>query len=303
MRIRLLAGVALGTTMLALVASLLATPVSSVSAQGISGAIFTTNADGSEVNLNQYPSKDAVYLDGGPGVGAPTTAAGLPDGTYYFQVTDPSGKTLLSTDPVSCRQFSVSGGVITSVASAGACAHATAKDVINPPNGLTVQLIPFNDSPNSGDEYKVWVTPVGSYVSGLGVDGFIPSQSKTDNFKVKDVPIREIDTTFHAPGTLAPLNNISEIAIDTLGASNTKWSYVNLAIGVNHMAHIEAIESGVHQVTFTSQAGCTVGEVDISAPGQPQTQTSVMGPQTISITIPKTNSQAALTWYVDVYCA
>ena len=33
-----------------------------------SGAIFTTVADGGEVNFNHSPSKDAVYLDGGPGV-------------------------------------------------------------------------------------------------------------------------------------------------------------------------------------------------------------------------------------------
>ena len=32
-----------------------------------SGAIFTTLSDGSEVNLNIFPSKEAVYLDGGPG--------------------------------------------------------------------------------------------------------------------------------------------------------------------------------------------------------------------------------------------
>ena len=57
-----------------------------------SGAIFTTLPDGSEVNFNIYSSKDLVYLDGGPGPGAPATAAGLDDGTYVFQVTDPSGK-------------------------------------------------------------------------------------------------------------------------------------------------------------------------------------------------------------------
>src|ERR1700755_394116 len=79
-----------------------------------SGAIFTTVADGSEVNFNIYPSKDAVYLDGGPGPGAPQTAAGLDDGTYVFQVTDPSGKTLLSTDAAQCRQFTVTNGIITS---------------------------------------------------------------------------------------------------------------------------------------------------------------------------------------------
>src|SRR5918912_1106464 len=83
----------------------------SLRAHAPSGAIFTTDANGSEVNVNQYPSKEAVYLDGGPGIGAPQTAAGLDDGTYVFQVTDPSGKTLLSTDLAQCRQFTVSGGI------------------------------------------------------------------------------------------------------------------------------------------------------------------------------------------------
>ena len=55
-----------------------------VSAHAPSGAIFTTVADGSEVNLNQYPSKEAVYLDGGPGPGAPQTAAGLADDLHRF---------------------------------------------------------------------------------------------------------------------------------------------------------------------------------------------------------------------------
>src|SRR3954470_7686969 len=79
-----------------------------------SGAIFTTVANGSEVNANIYPSKDAVYLDGGPGPGAPQTAAGLADGRYVFQVTDPPGKTLLSTDSYLCRVFDVSNGIISS---------------------------------------------------------------------------------------------------------------------------------------------------------------------------------------------
>ena len=55
----------------------------------VSGAIFTTTENGSVVNANQYDSKCAVYLDGGPGPNAPAKAAGLPDGDYYFQVTDP----------------------------------------------------------------------------------------------------------------------------------------------------------------------------------------------------------------------
>src|SRR5688572_8910938 len=84
-----------------------------------SGAIFTTVADGSEVNFNIYPSKEDVYLDGGPGPGAPQGAAGLDDDTYVFQVTDPSGKALLSTDQARSRQFLVKDGVISSVVATG----------------------------------------------------------------------------------------------------------------------------------------------------------------------------------------
>src|SRR5512138_53229 len=109
--------------------SLLAATATSAIADAPSGAIFTTVADGSEVNFNIYPSKEAVYLDGGPGPGAPQGAAGLDDGTYVFQVTDPSGKTLLSTDPVQCRQFVVTGGIITSVVPAGGCQHLTGVDI------------------------------------------------------------------------------------------------------------------------------------------------------------------------------
>src|SRR5919108_2776418 len=80
-----------------------------------SGAIFATVADGTEVNFNIYEAKTDVYLDGGPGPGAPQHAAGLDDGTYVFQVTDPSGKVLLSQDVPLCRRFTVSAGVISGV--------------------------------------------------------------------------------------------------------------------------------------------------------------------------------------------
>src|SRR5215216_2042015 len=85
--------------------ALLTLGLTSVAMAAPSGAIFTTLSDGSEVNFTQYPSKEAVYLDGGPGPGAPQTAAGLDNGRYVFQVTDPSGKTLLSTDTALHRQF------------------------------------------------------------------------------------------------------------------------------------------------------------------------------------------------------
>ena len=111
------------------------------SAHAPSGAIFTTVADGTEVNFNIYPSKDAVYLDGGPGPGAPQGAAGLDDGDYYFQVTDPSGKDLLSTDPIACRRFTVADGVIVRrPRRRPRCMH-TGLDADH--NATTIQLMPY----------------------------------------------------------------------------------------------------------------------------------------------------------------
>src|SRR5215469_16681719 len=79
----------------------------------VNGAIQTTTSDGKTVNANIYPSKDAVYLTGGP---QNENGNGLvPDGTYYFQVTDPSGATLLSTDDISCRQVVVQNGRVVGV--------------------------------------------------------------------------------------------------------------------------------------------------------------------------------------------
>lgn len=70
----------------------------SMSAFALDGAIFTTTPLGDIVNENvRFTSKIEVFLDGGPGANAPRTAAALPEGYYYFQVTDPSGKCLLSS--------------------------------------------------------------------------------------------------------------------------------------------------------------------------------------------------------------
>src|SRR5467141_1690397 len=56
-----------------------------------SGAVFTTDENGTRVNQNVYDEKKDVYIDGGPGPNAPQTAAGLDDGNYYFQVTGTDG--------------------------------------------------------------------------------------------------------------------------------------------------------------------------------------------------------------------
>ncbi len=51
-------------------------------AEAITGAIYTTNKTGTAVNQNIYDASTDVYLSGGP---QNTQAAGLPDGTYFFQ--------------------------------------------------------------------------------------------------------------------------------------------------------------------------------------------------------------------------
>ncbi len=272
-------------------------------ASQITGAIFTTISDGTEVNANQYAAKEDVYLNGGPGINAPVGAAGLPDGTYVFQVTDPSGKNLLSTDPARCREVAVSGGVFTAyLPMAGCVSHLTGSNLTD--GGITVQLMPFLDTPNNGGVYKAWVTPVDDYAcslavvdcgftAGQNVHGFVPSFSKTDNFKVKSSVIKEIDTRFrNGNGDL--LDGFGITWLDTLGASNAKYSYFDLAVNVNHEAHVEAIESGTHQIVIANQAGCTVGSVYSNGVYLGE------GPTTVSVKISGANQN--LTWFIDVYC-
>jgi hypothetical protein len=203
--------------------------LASTAEAGVSGAIFTTTVNGSAVNANQYDSKCAVYLNGGPGPHAPASAAGLPDGDYYFQVTDPSGGQLLNTDPVSNRRFHVTGGVFTSYTGTGGPAHPTGIDQDHAALGaITIGLAnvscpsDFQDSPSAGNVYKAWVTPVASFIGNpANVDnpcgggcshGFVRSQSKTDNFKVQAGSSATFCLTVQKQFSL---NGV--ISVDTLG--------------------------------------------------------------------------------------
>lgn len=171
------------------------------------GAIFTSMGDGATVNQNKYASKADVYLNGGP---QNQNANGLPNGTYYFQVTDPSGATLLSTDNAVCRQLLVVNGAV--AGATGPCPHANG--AFNPANNSTpVQLIPFDDTPNNGGEYKVHLIRQTSQTSidpnNPKVILFREADSKTDNFKV-DKPI--------APGcTTAMLKGVKFFDADANG--------------------------------------------------------------------------------------
>jgi hypothetical protein len=234
-------------TIPALACALLSAGVSSLTA-GLTGAIFTTNSTGTVVNGNQYDSPCSVYLDGGPGLHAPATAAGLPNDSYYFQVTDPSGKTLLSTDPVANRSFLVSGGVITAYMGIGGLVpvHVTGPDLVHPELGaITIRLAnlscpaDFKATSNNGGAYKVWVTPMSNFMGdpnqidnscGTGCfHGFVPSASKTDNFKINSASATFCLTIQKllwqsSSGTFAPQPGWRFDVTDPLSAPNTFYT-------------------------------------------------------------------------------
>ena len=124
------------------------------------GAIFTTDVSCSGTNINIFLTKDDVFVDGGP---AHPGAAGLADGVYYIQVTEPGGTPLGtsvgSADPTPVHV--VNGEFL-------AC-YQLAAVVIKASDGTPG----YDDTTNGGGEYKVWVSPNADF-----------TQSKTDNFKV-----------------------------------------------------------------------------------------------------------------------
>jgi hypothetical protein len=184
----------------------------------ISGAIYTTDCGNTVVNQNLYALKQDVYLSGGPNHPNSCSNGGLsPSGSYYFQVTDPSGKNLLSSDPLNCRVVHVStGGVIDAYVPDASCTPATTIACGTPTDGphnvtgagncgstgkAAIQLFPFTDTPNNGGVYKMWIMPVDALPASCDatkVDpdadpdcaaasrhGFVTGNTKTDVFKVK----------------------------------------------------------------------------------------------------------------------
>ena len=140
------------------VASMLALALLGPSAAGVaalSGAVYTSNADGSVIDANHYDTKGDVYLTGGPCNGGSHLAAG----DYYFEVVQPAGGgALLSTDAVGNRKFTVGAdGFISSTSGT----HATHAVNCTPAvTGVTIQLIPYGDSSNG--TYKLQVATASS---------------------------------------------------------------------------------------------------------------------------------------------
>jgi hypothetical protein len=138
----------------------------------INGAIFTTDSNCSGTNVNSFDLKTDVYLDGGP---RKPGSAGLPDGNYYVQVTSPNGELLGTTyGTATPAPAHVTGGEFDT------CYQlwAILKKASDGTQG-------YDDTPNNGGVYKVWITREDHFSWGSGVNGFDNPWSKTDNFKVE----------------------------------------------------------------------------------------------------------------------
>src|SRR5262249_25464243 len=150
-------------------------------------------------------------------------------------------------------------------------------------NAVTVQLMPYANTPNNGGVYKAWVTFVQDYAcfpdlskvdcAAGGKHGFVPSHAKTDNFKVKDPRvITEIDVQFfydaNGDGHLSrgepQLHGLAATWTDTLGVANLKYSYDSQMDPGYVLAHAEALEPGTHQLRVDDQPGCRVGLVHVN---------------------------------------
>jgi hypothetical protein len=147
-----------------IVGALFALTGAALSTTPLSGAIFTTDSACTGTNVNIFGSKGEVSLDGGP---AHPGAAGLPDGSYYVQVTGPDGAVLgTSIGSGNETPVVVSGGEF---ATCYQLASILIKASDNTPG--------YDTTSNAGGEYKVWVSTDSTFTG---------SASKTDNFKVRE---------------------------------------------------------------------------------------------------------------------
>jgi hypothetical protein len=114
-----------------------------------------------------FATKADVFVDGGP---AHPGAAGLPDGTYYIQLTAPDGTLLGSSvfGPDIAHQKPiavVNGSFVTCYELQGVVYKASDHSALG-----------YDTTTNPGGEYKVWVSSASDFSGG---------STKTDNFKIQ----------------------------------------------------------------------------------------------------------------------
>jgi hypothetical protein len=156
------------------------TPGAIAYAACLNGASHTTPG----VNCNLYASKDDVWLNGGPTSG---NSPALTDGTYFFAVLAPSGQqnpndgssTLLSSDAYTEREFTVSGGQVTTYLGG---THVTDSQY-QLQLGLLINLMPYADTPNPGGVYIMAICQINPLAYDPVTSPVAPSSCKYDAFK------------------------------------------------------------------------------------------------------------------------
>jgi hypothetical protein len=297
-----------------------------------------------EVYFNGGPSdpdnpKDAALLQ-------PPDAESGDVWFWIYQVTDPSGAELLSEDPWYCRVVAVRNGRFyrvpstsevvtyfglnasdvtvwylggsggnkwqyTTVADGGDCAH----DYGGPfspgtdDENVSVQLFPYQDTPNGGGVYKAWATPgvdfqcldylptiadfenmtVGNAGYPNGEDcatnhGIRNSQSKTDNYKVEGnrYPAEITVWKFHdANMNCVWDNDEGEVTgwqvdvTDPFGGNSTDFTrFTYIAGEAGTYSFVEEVQTG------TAQTASRLDEDEVSCyPNEdPQVDVTVLAP-------------------------
>ena len=173
----------------------------------VPGAVTTTTESGA--TRTTFDAKSDVFFTAGPTATPCAATQFVNDGQYYFQVTDLSGTSLLSSDPVSERLITVhSGGLatyngLTHETGSGEISEdapegeeSEAAPVHGPCGALSVGLAPFRDAGSREASYLLWLTPIARFsgdatqidpVCGDGCfHGFRPEFSLTSAFRVED---------------------------------------------------------------------------------------------------------------------
>ena len=154
-----------------------------------SGIVTTVNASSAAVSV--FSNKEDVFFTAGPTASPCAFSQFVPDGRYYLQVTDLSGRRLLSSDALTERAVTVRNGVL---AAYNGTTHATQSQ--GPCGALAVGVAPFRDAGNLVASYLLWLTPAATLVGdptqvdpvcGSGCfHGFQPDFSLTTSFRVED---------------------------------------------------------------------------------------------------------------------
>jgi len=229
----------------------------------LTGAIFTTDRNGNPVNANIYDDCCDVCLNGGPT--NCTSGSGLPDGDYYFQVTDPSGANLLSSDGVESRRFTVVNGFMTAYVGTpgepGSCNHevgiSPCAATVPTSNAICIELMPFAATPNPGNEYKVWITPVLEYDPTEGAANFgFSGRVKTDNFKCR----HSTETRQSAIGGVK-FTDLNGNCIFDAGEPTIEGVEIDITLADNTVVKTFTDEKGVWALVFDEGTTFTACEV------------------------------------------